>query len=173
MKSRLTREAPHWEEYVRALNDLFGTSLYEDRMSALMKLKQIGTTQEYMDRFDELMNRLELTKTYAISCFLRVLKDEIAHQVRMFKLKTMQETISLVRLQEQALRLSSNKNFSSLNNFETPSHFTRILTYTPPLNQPYLSFPTHTHSVAPHKHPFNSVQRIGNQDHKPILNRRG
>ncbi|KAK4428393.1 hypothetical protein Salat_1138900 [Sesamum alatum] len=28
MKSRLTREAPRWEEYVRALSDRFGTFLY-------------------------------------------------------------------------------------------------------------------------------------------------
>ncbi|KAK4431103.1 hypothetical protein Salat_0872300 [Sesamum alatum] len=68
MKSQLTREAPHWEEYVHALNDWFGTFLYEDPMSELMNLKETGVVQEYMDIFDELLNCLQLTKTYAVSC---------------------------------------------------------------------------------------------------------
>ncbi|KAK4433228.1 hypothetical protein Salat_1085100 [Sesamum alatum] len=37
MKTRVTREIPHWEEYVRALNDRFGTFLYEDLMSELLR----------------------------------------------------------------------------------------------------------------------------------------
>ncbi|KAL0331637.1 UNVERIFIED_CONTAM: hypothetical protein Sangu_1709200 [Sesamum angustifolium] len=109
MKSQLTRESPRWEEYVRVLNDQFRTFLYEDPISELKKLKQTRMIPEYMDRFDEPINYLELTETYGISCFLGGLKDEITLQVRMFKPKMIQEIISLARLQEQALRLSSSK----------------------------------------------------------------
>ncbi|KAG8376158.1 hypothetical protein BUALT_Bualt09G0034100 [Buddleja alternifolia] len=49
MKSRLTRELPSWETYVRALNDRFGAQLYEDPMSELMDLRQKGTVKEYLD----------------------------------------------------------------------------------------------------------------------------
>ncbi|KAK4391073.1 hypothetical protein Sango_2170600 [Sesamum angolense] len=108
---------PCWEEYARALNDQFGTFLYEDPMSELMNLKQTRTIQEYMDIFDELLNFLKLTEAYAVSCFLGELREKIVLQVRMFKPKTMQEVISLARLQEQALRLSSSsRNSLNINN---------------------------------------------------------
>ncbi|KAG8381009.1 hypothetical protein BUALT_Bualt06G0076200 [Buddleja alternifolia] len=68
MKSRLTRDMPHWGEYVRALNDHFGALLYEDPMSELVNLKQTGTIQEYLDKFDELVNCVELSEADAVSC---------------------------------------------------------------------------------------------------------
>ncbi|KAG8377539.1 hypothetical protein BUALT_Bualt08G0043700 [Buddleja alternifolia] len=52
-------------EYVRALNDRFGALLYEDPMSELVNLKQTGTIQEYLDKFDELVNCVELSEAYA------------------------------------------------------------------------------------------------------------
>ncbi|KAG8380503.1 hypothetical protein BUALT_Bualt06G0022400 [Buddleja alternifolia] len=70
MKSRLIRNLPNWEEYVRALNERFGTFVYEDPMAELVNLKQTGTIQEYLDKFDELMNCVDLSEQYAISCFL-------------------------------------------------------------------------------------------------------
>ncbi|KAL0351495.1 UNVERIFIED_CONTAM: hypothetical protein Scaly_1538200 [Sesamum calycinum] len=119
---------PHWEKYVRALNDRFGIFLYKDPMSELMNLKQTGTIQEYMDRFDELLNCLELTEAYAMSCFLAGLREEIALQVRMFKSKMMQEVISLERLQDQALRLnSSSRNSLNINNHKPFPQSSRIM----------------------------------------------
>ncbi|KAG8391542.1 hypothetical protein BUALT_Bualt01G0198500 [Buddleja alternifolia] len=78
MKNRLTREVPQWGEYVRALNDRFGALLYEDPMSELVNLKQTESIQDYLDRFDELMNCVDLFEPYAISCFLGGLKSEVA-----------------------------------------------------------------------------------------------
>ncbi|KAG8387730.1 hypothetical protein BUALT_Bualt02G0051800 [Buddleja alternifolia] len=66
MKSRLTRELPNWEDYVRALNERFGALLYEDPMSELVNLKQNGTIQDYLDKFDELVNCVELSEQYAV-----------------------------------------------------------------------------------------------------------
>ncbi|KAG8384142.1 hypothetical protein BUALT_Bualt04G0087500 [Buddleja alternifolia] len=77
MKNRLTREVPQWGEYVRALNDRFGALLDEDPMSELVNLKQTGSIQDYLDRFDELMNCVDLSEPYAISCFLGDLKSEV------------------------------------------------------------------------------------------------
>ncbi|KAG8382858.1 hypothetical protein BUALT_Bualt05G0123000 [Buddleja alternifolia] len=81
MKSRLTREIPNLKEYVRALSDRFEVMLYEDPMAELMNLKQIGSIKEYLDKFDELLNNVDLSENYAISCFLAGLKSEIAIQV--------------------------------------------------------------------------------------------
>ncbi|KAL0324846.1 UNVERIFIED_CONTAM: hypothetical protein Scaly_1641400 [Sesamum calycinum] len=77
MKSRLTREVPNWEEYVRALYDRFGTQLYDDPMAELMNLKQVGTVQDYLDKFDELLNRVDLLEAYVVSCLLAGLRSDI------------------------------------------------------------------------------------------------
>ncbi|KAG8377514.1 hypothetical protein BUALT_Bualt08G0040900 [Buddleja alternifolia] len=58
MKGRLTREVPNWEEYIQALNDR--TLVYDDPMSELVNLKQVGNFQHYLDKFDEVVNCLEL-----------------------------------------------------------------------------------------------------------------
>ncbi|KAG8390639.1 hypothetical protein BUALT_Bualt01G0104600 [Buddleja alternifolia] len=50
---------------------------------------------EYLDRLDELMNCVELSEPYAISCFLGGLKSEIAINVRIFKPRTLQDAISV------------------------------------------------------------------------------
>ncbi|KAG8390797.1 hypothetical protein BUALT_Bualt01G0120900 [Buddleja alternifolia] len=82
MKGRLTREIPNWEEYVRVLNDRFGALIYDDPI---------------------------LPYHYALSCFLGGLKSEISVNVRMFRPKSLQEAISLSKLQEQAILLSHKK----------------------------------------------------------------
>ncbi|KAG8386982.1 hypothetical protein BUALT_Bualt03G0205200 [Buddleja alternifolia] len=109
MKNRLTREVPQWGEYVRALNDRFGTLLYENPMSELVNLKETRSIQDYLDRFDELMNCVDLSEPYAISCFLRGLKSEVAIHVRMFKPRSLQDAISLAKLQEHANSPSHKK----------------------------------------------------------------
>ncbi|KAG8369828.1 hypothetical protein BUALT_Bualt14G0054300 [Buddleja alternifolia] len=114
MKSKLTRGIPLWEEYVRALHDRFGTLLYEDPMAELMNFKQTGSIKEYLDKFDELLNNVELSKSYAVSFFFAGLKNEIALQVRMFKPKNLQDAISLSKLQEQAIQLSNKRNYTGL-----------------------------------------------------------
>ncbi|KAG8384927.1 hypothetical protein BUALT_Bualt04G0169000 [Buddleja alternifolia] len=47
MKKRLPRDLAHWGEFVKAVNDRFGTLLYEDPMSELVNLKQTSTIQAY------------------------------------------------------------------------------------------------------------------------------
>lgn len=57
-------EIPSWEEYVRALNDRFGTMLYDDPMSELVNLKQTFILQQILDKFDELSNCVYLPHNY-------------------------------------------------------------------------------------------------------------
>ncbi|KAG8380314.1 hypothetical protein BUALT_Bualt06G0002700 [Buddleja alternifolia] len=78
MKGRLTREVPNWEEYIRALNDRFGPLVHDDPMSKLVNLKQVGNVQQYLDKFDEIVNCMDLVDHYALSCFLGGLKGEIS-----------------------------------------------------------------------------------------------
>ncbi|KAL0440342.1 UNVERIFIED_CONTAM: hypothetical protein Slati_2517200 [Sesamum latifolium] len=139
-------------------------------MSELMNLKQTGMIQEYMDRFDELLNCLELTEAYAVSCFLGGLREEITLQVQMFKPKTIQAMISLARLQEQALRLSSSsKNSLSINNHKSPSHFSRPLAFTQPSKPPVPNFST---SYASNCFTQMPAHKVANQIRRPLLQSR-
>ncbi|KAG8382513.1 hypothetical protein BUALT_Bualt05G0085100 [Buddleja alternifolia] len=56
---------PNWE-YIKALNDRFGQLVYDDPMSEVVNLKQVGNVQYYLDKFDELVNCLELPDQYAL-----------------------------------------------------------------------------------------------------------
>ncbi|KAG8386544.1 hypothetical protein BUALT_Bualt03G0159400 [Buddleja alternifolia] len=113
MRTRSDKRMPNWGEYVTALQDRFGSFLFEDPMSELMNLRQIGAVKEYLDKFDELLNNVDLNESYAVSCFLPGLKSEIEVQVRMFKPKNLQEDVSLAKLQEQALILAQKRNHST------------------------------------------------------------
>lgn len=62
--------------------------LFEDHMDELMHLTQSWSIKEYLDQFDEIMNCVDLTDSYAINFILGGLKLEIALQVRMFRPKT-------------------------------------------------------------------------------------
>lgn len=115
MKSRLTREPPSWEEYIRELSARFGNYLYDDPMGELMNLKQIGTVQEYHDQFEELLNRVVLPEDYATSCFLGGLRPEIQLAVRMFIPKTVAHASGLAKIEEARLSMQRNGKFSSRN----------------------------------------------------------
>ena len=100
MRSRLTREIPAWEEYVRELSSRFGDSLYDDPMGELKSLKQSGSVQEYHDLFEELLNRVDLPEDYATSCFVSGLKPEIQLTVRMFMPRNVQHARTLAKIEE-------------------------------------------------------------------------
>ncbi|KAG8374568.1 hypothetical protein BUALT_Bualt10G0009000 [Buddleja alternifolia] len=62
MRAKLTRDLPPWGEYVQALHDRFGSLPFEDPMSELMTLRQMGSVREYLDKFDELLNNVDLNE---------------------------------------------------------------------------------------------------------------
>lgn len=93
MKSR-GYALPGWGEYVMALTARFG-ALYDDPMTDLKNLRQNNSVQEYQDAFDAIVNRLDLGPSYALSCFLAGLDDEIQLNVRMFNPKTLRHAYFL------------------------------------------------------------------------------
>ena len=78
-----------WNEYVQALTTKFGVVVYKDSMSELKNLKQEGDIQEYIKSFEQLLNKVNLSAEYTISCFFVGLKDEIQMHVRMLYPKTL------------------------------------------------------------------------------------
>ncbi|XP_071924436.1 uncharacterized protein [Coffea arabica] len=90
LRSRVTRDLPAWEEYIKEMASRFGGCLYDDSMGELKALKQEGSVLEYQEQFEELLNRVDLPEDYATSCFISGLKTEIQLAVRMFMPKTLQ-----------------------------------------------------------------------------------
>lgn len=59
------------------MNIWFESELHYDPMIELKNLRQLGSVQVYLNKFEEILNRLSLLEEYAVSCFLTGLKDEI------------------------------------------------------------------------------------------------
>ncbi|KAH7691763.1 hemagglutinin stalk domain-containing protein [Dioscorea alata] len=103
IKCRVGGEDVSWNEYVIALNIRFGIELHYDPMSELKNLVQLGSVQTYLDKLDQLLNKVILSEEYIMSFFLSMLKDEIRYTIRMFRPMNLQEVVSLAKLQEAAV----------------------------------------------------------------------
>nr|GEV98435.1 copia protein [Tanacetum cinerariifolium] len=111
--------------YVEALLKRF-CSTYEDPMTDLKNISQKGgLVQVYIDSFDILMNKVEVTEAQAISFFLGGLDKDIEMSVRMFKPHSLADAHCLSKLQE------ANNNVSK--------KYTKALLPTPRYNQHYNS----------------------------------
>ncbi|KAF3660763.1 Subtilisin-like protease SBT3.3 [Capsicum annuum] len=88
------------------------TKLFDDPMEDFKDLKQTGTVQEYIDLFDELLTRVELSKDYVVSCFIRGLKPKIGLPVKILGPRTLAKAMSLAKIQEQTLMVQ-RQAFSS------------------------------------------------------------
>ncbi|GJS44458.1 reverse transcriptase [Tanacetum coccineum] len=87
--SRVNVENVTCEVYVEALLKRF-CSTYEDPMSKLKNIRQKGgLVQLYIDAFNLLMTKVEVSETQAISFFLGGLDKEIEMSVRMFRPQTL------------------------------------------------------------------------------------
>nr|XP_016487570.1 PREDICTED: uncharacterized protein LOC107807660 [Nicotiana tabacum] len=93
------KEASSGKEYIWALSDRFGAE-FDDPMSELVKVKQIGGVVEFQELFDRVMNRLNLEPGYAISIFLEGLKPELGDVVRILKPYSLPQAYHLAWLQK-------------------------------------------------------------------------
>ena len=69
-------------------------------MMILKSLKQIRSVKEYQESFEELLNRVDLPEQYAVSCFIRGLKEEIQLAKRMFVPRVLQHAVGLPKIEE-------------------------------------------------------------------------
>ncbi|KAD5507739.1 hypothetical protein E3N88_15442 [Mikania micrantha] len=102
-----------WNNYVRSISARFASTLIEDVMGDLKALTQTGNfdlLEDYCDKFDLLLNKVNICQEYAISLFLEGLKPGIGTHVRMFRPKTLKDAYSLSRLQNHANTIGSNNS---------------------------------------------------------------
>ncbi|GKD15258.1 reverse transcriptase, partial [Tanacetum coccineum] len=84
--------------------------MYEDPMVELKNPRQTTAVQVYQDLFEALMNKVELTESYAISLFIGGLMDEIGMVVRMFKPTKLTDVYCLAKMQEQTIAVSKSRH---------------------------------------------------------------
>ncbi|GJU21236.1 reverse transcriptase [Tanacetum coccineum] len=69
----------------------------------LKKLKQDRIVKDCQEKFEALLNMVELEEKHEISLFLGGLKNEISLQIRMFTLHTLTKAFYMAKMQEQTL----------------------------------------------------------------------
>ncbi|GJY04066.1 hypothetical protein Tco_0370006 [Tanacetum coccineum] len=78
---------------------LFGKALNWHRYF-MSKYGAVMTWEVYQESFEELLNKVDVNDDFAVSLFMRGLKEEIAHAVRMFKPTSLSDAFCLAKLQE-------------------------------------------------------------------------
>ncbi|GKF93223.1 gypsy/ty3 retroelement polyprotein [Tanacetum coccineum] len=72
---RLMGDNVPWGAYRQAILQRFGLA-YDDPLAEIKKVKHVKTVQEYIDEYDKLLCRVELSEEQSISFFLAGLQNE-------------------------------------------------------------------------------------------------
>ncbi|PKI78282.1 hypothetical protein CRG98_001340 [Punica granatum] len=83
----------------------FGSSEYEDANEAMNKLREKGAFREYLGECERLMNTLPHWHPSALlGAFMAGLKEEIAGDLRMWRLKDLQTAIEIAKRKDEQLQ---------------------------------------------------------------------
>lgn len=84
------------------LHDRFGTSMYEDAMEELCRLRQTGSVQDYRNKFERLLGPAGiLTDKQEVSLFISGLKEALRANVKAHSPVSLSAAISLARIFER------------------------------------------------------------------------
>nr|GEU83381.1 retrovirus-related Pol polyprotein from transposon TNT 1-94 [Tanacetum cinerariifolium] len=100
---RRSRDNVTWQRYEEGIKERFD-HVNEDLMVELKNL-----VQAYQDLFEDLLIKVERSKAYAISLFIKGLKEEIRLVVRMFKPSKLVDVYCLAKMQEATLDIPKNR----------------------------------------------------------------
>jgi len=103
MKTRMRENELHRKNIRMLLPCSLDQKPFDDPLAELMKLRQLGSVEQYQENFDSLLTRVELPVNYVISYFLSGLRDEIQNAIRMLKPQTIHEAYCLRKLPEATL----------------------------------------------------------------------
>ncbi|XP_022040582.1 uncharacterized protein LOC110943134 [Helianthus annuus] len=127
-----------WSEYTSHLVDRFSVNQYNDAMGDLASTVQLGSLEEFCDKFDEKLLRVTICEEYAVSIFLNNLKPEISGPVRLFEPKNMKEAYKYSKKQDMANKISAAKPRTYLNPTPISSFKSTNTNIKPPVNTQHL-----------------------------------
>uniref|UniRef100_A0A3Q7IJ32 Retrotransposon gag domain-containing protein n=1 Tax=Solanum lycopersicum TaxID=4081 RepID=A0A3Q7IJ32_SOLLC len=145
----------------RSLYARFGAELFDDPMSDFKDLRQVNSVQDYVNLFDELLTRVELSEDQVVSCFVRGLKPEVGLPVKMLAPRSLAKAVNLARIQEQAIFVQQQVSSGSsvLSNPKTTPRFD---------NPPTFSYGSTYQSSRSHPNPSKNSTTFSNNP-KPNL----
>lgn len=98
-----------WNEFLTALQLMFGTSLYDDPKAALKELKQTSTIAEYQSMFEDIsMKVTRLSEQWLISLFIAGLQEQLKCELLLAQPETYYQAVSLAKLYEQKVATMQN-----------------------------------------------------------------
>ena len=77
MKRKTQMESIKWKYYTQALGAKFRELIYEDPMSDLKNLRQEGNLQAYIENFEQVLHKVNMSPEYSMSCLFAGLKTKI------------------------------------------------------------------------------------------------
>nr|TKS06762.1 hypothetical protein D5086_0000119590 [Populus alba] len=119
-----------WEEYTEAMCGQFGG--HQDPLEELMELRQTCSLKTYIQEFDVLWNKTDISERQAMVFFIGGLEIEIKNPVKMFDPKAPRQAYNLARLQDNTLsyRRSQPQSHQTL-----PKYTHQTIPSSPPLNK--------------------------------------
>ncbi|XP_071725748.1 uncharacterized protein [Rutidosis leptorrhynchoides] len=98
-----------WVDYQEAVLKRFNASV-EDPMAEIKNLRHTNSLQTYNDEFEVLLNKVDITEKQSISWYLAGLQKEIEMPVRMFNPKSLEDAMSLARMQNEAITIIKKRH---------------------------------------------------------------
>jgi hypothetical protein len=93
-----------WFAFLQALETRFAPSYYDDPSSALFKVTQRSTVNQYLTEFERLANRIVgLPPRFLLTCFISGLSLEIRREVQALQPVTLSHATALAKLQEDKI----------------------------------------------------------------------
>lgn len=89
----LGNQEVYWEEYVEALCARFDGQ--KDPLEELMDLRQVKSLEAYIQDFDILQNKADISEKQAFMFFMGGLEIEIKNLVKMFEPKALKQAYNL------------------------------------------------------------------------------
>ena len=125
---KLTNGVSTWSEFIKAVEQQFGSFEYRDAMVELVSLYQEGTLEDYISAFVNLQYQITMYNTgmdqiYFVTQFIKGLKPELRFGVQSQVPDTMQRAIMLARVQQQIVDSKPYKatKFQQFSKFSTQS----------------------------------------------------
>ena len=110
-KSKGPLKSMEWNGYLREMRARFYDYEYSDPMAELVSLKQTTTVEDFYEKFETLLNLLNLSDDYALSIFLSNLKPDIANSVKLFYPKNITYALNLAKQVEAIVYNVPKKHF--------------------------------------------------------------
>ncbi|KAL5714819.1 hypothetical protein ACHQM5_016726 [Ranunculus cassubicifolius] len=174
-----------WEDFLTILCHRFSSEAHENIIGEFNKLIQLGSLQEYHNKFEELQPMVlqrnpGLTESYFVDSYISGLRDATRHTVFMFHPKTLAEAMSLARLQEATLSATVQPSSTSFRQNTQSTPFQTYYTPSKPSNNNFhntspTTFHTPTQPVASHHTPITPqapIKRVSHISQQEMANRR-